>query len=215
MSLAAGCPRCPIPVARSTPESEAVWTCPDHGQVRPLWRPGEASYDSFTEHLGASREFPTYLPWPLSPGWSVTDFGVVGASVDRPVATMACASGTSDPDGPIDVLVVAEEPGTGLGARCAGLVGDGPGTEVGAGPPAVRVFVDGRSVPLWIASTSSSNREFDRSVVVGEAGGRWLWIVLRPAAALLLLQDDWSLRDISGLGAPLLELPFGGPTPEW
>ena len=128
---------------------------------------------------------------------------------------MTCSTGTSDPDGPIDVLVIAEEPGTGLGARCAGLIGVGPGDEVGAGPPAARVNVDGRSIALWIATTSSSNSEFDRSVVVGEAGGRWLWLVLRPAAALLLLREEWSLRDVSTLGAPLLDLPFGGQRPEW
>ncbi len=170
----------------------------------------------FTEHLGASRGFPTYLPWPMRPGWTVSDFGVVGTAQDRSaLATMTCSSGAADPDGPIDVLVVAEEPGTGLGARCAGLIGMGPGSEVGSGPPSARVFVDGKSIPLWIASTSSSDREFDRSVVVGEAGGRWLWLVLRPAAALLQLRDDWSLRDVSHLGPSLLELPFGGPTPQW
>ena len=48
-----------------------------------------------------------------------------------------------------------------------------------------------------------------------EAGGRWLWVVLRPASAMLLLRDDWILRDVSGLGPPLVELPFGGPRPGW
>lgn len=215
MSLAAGCPRCPALVVRSSPGPDSSWTCPEHGVVAPLWRPMEASYDVFTQHLAASRDLPTYLPWPLSPGWTVSDFGVVGADIQRPLATMTCSTGTSDPDGPVDVLIVAEEPGTGLGARCAGLTGVGPDTEVGVGPPAARVSVDGRSIPLWIVTTSSSNAEFDRSVLVGEAAGRWLWLVLRPAAALLLLRDEWSLRDISSLGAPLLELPFGGQRPEW
>ena len=57
--------------------------------------------------------------------------------------------------------------------------------------------------------------EWDRSVVAGEADGRWLWMVLRPASAVLLLRDDWILRDVSGLGPPLVELPFGGPAPAW
>ena len=51
--------------------------------------------------------------------------------------------------------------------------------------------------------------------VVGEFAGRWLWIVLRPASAVLLLRDDWILRDVSGVGPPLVEMPFGGPRPVW
>lgn len=214
MSLAAGCPRCPTPVVRLE-GAPAGWSCPQHGRVTPLWRPGEASYDDFAEHLRASPDFPTYLPWPMSPGWSVTDFGVVGESPGDPVATMTCCSGTSDLDGPVDVLVITEEPGTGLGARCAGLPGEGPGADVGDGPPAVRVHIESKAVGLWVVSTSSSTQEFDRSVLAGEAGGRWLWIVLRPAAAVLLFRDDWLLRDVSHLGPPLLEMPFGGPKPGW
>ena len=38
----------------------------------------------------------------------------------EPRATMTCVSGTSALDGPVDVIVVSEEPGTGLGARIAG-----------------------------------------------------------------------------------------------
>lgn len=214
MSLAAGCPRCPTPVVRLERGSSS-WSCPRHGPVRPLWRPAEASYDDFVEHLRASPDFPSYLPWPLSPGWSVSDFGVVGETPDRPVATMTCASGTSELDGPVDVLVVAEEPGTGLGSRCAGLTGDGPGPDVGDGPPAARVHLGSKAVGLWIVSNSASDRELDRSVLAGEAEGRWLWIVLRPAAAVLLLRDGWLLRDVSHLGPPLMELPFGGPSPSW
>ena len=60
---------------------------------------------------------------------------------------------------------------------------------------------------------SSSDVELDRSVFAGEAGGRWLWVVLRPASAMLLLRDDWILRDVSGIGPPLVEMPFGGPRP--
>ena len=85
MSLAAGCPRCSAPVT----ESGDTWTCEDHGVVPPLWRPDVASYDSFTEHLAASDGFPTYVPWPLSPGWQVTDFGVVGVP-GRPRENRPC-----------------------------------------------------------------------------------------------------------------------------
>jgi hypothetical protein len=210
MALTVGCPRCATPVA----QTGTAWSCPDHGVVPPLWRPPEASYDAFVEHLGASARFPTYLPWPLSPGWRVTDFAAVGTP-ERGHAAMTCVSGTSALDGPVDVLVVAEEPGTGLGARIAGTPHEDPGAEIGDGPPAVRVRIDSQAVPLWPVSTSHSDGEWDRSVVAGEASGRWLWLVLRPASAILLLRDDWILRDVSGLGPPLVELPFGGPAPAW
>ncbi len=211
MSLTAGCPRCPAPVS----ETADGWTCVEHGGIQPMWRPGESSYETFTDHLRAAQAFPTYLPWPMSPGWRVTDFAVVGADPTRPRATMTCCSGTSQLDGPVDVIVVAEEAATGLGARIAGTVHDDPGPDIGDGPPAVKVRVDGQVVNLWPVSTSASSAEWDRSVVAGEAAGRWLWLVLRPASAMLLLRDDWILRDISGAGPQLVEMPFGGPAPLW
>jgi hypothetical protein len=194
MSLSAGCPRCAAPVTQTA----AGWACLEHADIEPLWRPAEVTYDAFAEHLNRSRAVPTYLPWPLSPGWGVTDFAVVGSDPERTRATMACTSGPSALDGPVDVLVVTEEAGTGLGARVAGTVHQDPGPEIGAGTPAVRVRLDTRVVPLWAVSTSPgpdvAGREQDRSVLAGEAHGRWLWIVLRPASALLLLREEWILR---------------------
>lgn len=214
MPLQAGCPRCATPVA-ADPRDPDAWSCPEHGPIRPLWRPEESSYDAFAEHLRASVGFPTYLPWPMSPGWSVTDFALVGNARDRTTATLTCCSGSSALDGPVDVVVVTEEAGTGLGARCAGTRHTDPGDEVGHGPPAVRVRVESQVVPLWPVSTSDAGGELDRSVLAGEAHGRWLWLVLRPASAVLLLRDDWILRDVSGLGPPLVEMPFGGAAPLW
>ena len=209
-ALKATCPRCPAALTRRS----GRWSCAQHGSVVPLWVPREPSYVAFTSHLGTAGEFPTYLPWPVRPGWSVTDFGVVGEEPGAAVASVTCCSGTTDLDGPVDVFVIAEEPGTGLGARCARTVGD-PGYETMGAKPTVRIGVDLLSVPLWAVSTSGSDAELDRSVVAGEAGGRWLWLVLRPASAMLLLHDAWRVSDVSGLGAPLLDLPFGGPRPGW
>jgi hypothetical protein len=70
-------------------------------------------------------------------------------------------------------------------------------------------------VPLWAITTSDSDSTFDRSVFAGEAQGRWLWLVIRPASAALLLHDEWILMDIAGLGPELVELPFGGNPPPW
>ena len=206
MSLAASCVRCSAPVV----------PCPDHGGRYSLWRgEAEATYQAFAEHLAASPQFPTYLPWPMSPGWAVTDFALVGDGVDRAAATLTCTSGTSELDGPVDVMVVAEEAGTGLGARCAGTRYDDPGAEIALRQPTTRVRIGSQPVSLWDVSTSTADGEFDRSVLAGEAAGRWLWIVLRPASALLLLQDEWILRDVSTLGPELIETPFGGHRPGW
>jgi hypothetical protein len=172
-------------------------------------------YESLAAHLAASRSFPTYLPWPVSPGWSVSDFACVGDGRGAAVATLTCTSGTSELDGPVDVLVVAEEPGTGLGARCARTAHVDPGAEIHDQPPTARVRIGRQPVSLWDVSTSATDGELDRSVVAGEAGGRWLWLVLRPASALLLLREDWILRDVSEVGPPLLDMPFGGPRPAW
>jgi hypothetical protein len=214
MSLTVGCPRCTAPVA----ETGEGYSCPEHGVVPALWRPETASYDDFAAHLGQVAGFPTYLPWPLGPGWTVTDFAGVADRGQRGRATMTCVSGTSALDGPVDVIVVSEEAGTGLGARIAGLARTGridPGEEVGDGPATVKVRIGSFPVGLWPVSVSGTDGEWDRSVVVGEAEGRWLWIVLRPASAILLLRDDWILRDVSETGPQLVALPFGGPAPSW
>lgn len=209
--LVAGCPRCTSVVT----QWQGKWACDDHGPTAPLWRPPEATYEDFADHLRRTPTFPTYLPWPLGPGWRVSDFALVGEESQDAVATLTCASGVSALDGPVEVLVVAEEPGVGLGARCAGTSAADPGEEIGRGSPDVRVRIGYQSVPLWTVSTSASDDRFDRSVIAGEAYGRWLWIVLRPASAILLLRDDWILKDVSGLGPPLVELPFGGDRPGW
>ena len=54
-----------------------------------------------------------------------------------------------------------------------------------------------------------------RAVFAGEADGRWLWLVMKPASAALLLHDDWLLADVTGFGPEALEMPFGGPRPAW
>ena len=88
----------------------------------------------------------------------------------------------------------------GLGARCAGVRHTDPGAEIGEGPPLAKVRIDGHPISLWPVLTSDADVAFDRSVFAGEAHGRWLWLVLRPASAALLLKDEWVLMDIADLG---------------
>ncbi len=68
---------------------------------------------------------------------------------------------------------------------------------------------------MWPVSTSHASVDLDRSVVVGEADGRWLWLVLVPASAVLLLTDAWLMRDVSDEGPHLVAMPFEGPGPVW
>ena len=187
-----------------------------HGDLPTLWRPDEVSYDEFAEHLRLAGDFPTYLPWPMSPGWSVTDFGVVTDARDRRTRHASpAAPGPASWTGRSTCSSSPRRPASGSARGSRPLVGDDPGHEIGDGPPTVRVRIASQQVSLWSVSTSGSDSDFDRSVFAGEAAGRWLWIVLRPASAMLLLRDDWILRDVSGVGPPLLEMPFGGQRPVW
>lgn len=211
MTLAAGCPRCSSPVT----DEEREWRCPDHGTIVPLWRPASADYDSFAEHLCRSAGMPTLMPWPLSPGWSVTDHGVVAGATGPVKATFTTCSGTSDLDGVVELSVISEEPGVGLGARCARITRTDPGSEIGDGPPLAKVRIDGHPISMWPVLTSDTDTTFDRSVFAGEAHGRWLWLVLRPASAALLLKDEWIVCDVAALGPELIDLPFGNSPPAW
>lgn len=210
MSLEASCPRCTSPVK----ESDGAYACGVHGAIEPLWRPGVVAYEAFADLVGRVEDLPTFLPWPMSPGWTISDFGCV-ASPERARATVTTTVGTSDLDGPVEVTVVVEEPGIGLGSRCAGTTYDDPGGQVGHGPAAIRVRAGGRSVPMWPVDTPDDDDLLARSVFAGEAEGRWLWLVIRPAAAALLLRDEWLLADVTGFGPEALEMPFGGPRPTW
>jgi hypothetical protein len=202
------CPRCPSPIT----DRGGTFVCERHGTVAPLWRPVEVGYDAFAELVREPFDIATYLPWPMSPGWSIADFG----SVEHGAATFTTTVGSSDLDGPVEVTVVVEDPGAGLGGRCAGSPYVDPGPQVGVGPPAARVRAAGRPVPLWLVDPEGEDDDpLERSVFAGEAGGRWLWIVLRPASAALLLQDEWLLADVTGFGPEALELPFGGQRPQW
>lgn len=211
MSLAAGCPRCTSPVV----EEAGDWHCPEHGAITPLWRPPVASYEGLAEHLGHCGGAPTLVPWPLAPGWTITDFGCVAGPGEEARASLLSCTGVTDLDGVVELTIVSEEPGVGLGARCAGVDHTDPGAEIGEGPPQVKVRIDGVSVSLWAVSTSQSDPSFDRSVFAGEAHGRWLWLVLRPASAALLLRDEWLLSDVADLGPELIDVPFGGHPPPW
>ena len=129
---------------------------------------------------------PVWLPWPLPLGWLVAGFAGAG---DERTGVRACAVALTGPNplgGPADMVVVAEEPGIGLGASLAGL--------------------DSVDFPLWQVDSP------DRAVVAGEVQGRWLWVVLWPDTAGTLLVEPLALRDLRDPGQDL-DLPFGAASP--
>ncbi|MBC7277055.1 DUF6758 family protein [Nocardioides sp.] len=213
MALAVGCPRCATPVARLGAGGSR--SCPEHGVVTPVWRTDEASYEDLVQVLALAGEVPTYVPWPVETGWSITDLAVVGDEA-KGSATMLTWTGVTPDDGPVELTIVTEEAGVGLGARCARTEGPDPGVDACAGPPTTKVRVAGQMVPLWpVTQWTNGAEEWERSVLVGEAAGRWLWLVFRPATAMLTLQDGWHLRQVGDLGVQMVELPFGGTNGSW
>lgn len=210
MKLEAGCPRCPAPLE----PVGSGWRCATHGSVTPLMRAMASGYEAFAEHLMRAQPLPTWLPWPMPPGWQVADFGCVAAEGKDAVASFATCFGPTD-DGVVEMTVLTEEPGVGLAARCAGLDHEDPGHEAGTGPPLAKLRVDEASVPMWLVSGNSDSGTLDRMLLVGEAQGRWLWLVLRPASAAFLIPAMSPLVDVSGLGPELVVLPFGSTPRSW
>ena len=130
MRLHPSCARCGAPLVPAAASGPAAWTCPLHEAVElPCWRPVEVTYEAFAEHLVLSRALPTWLTWPLPPGWGVADFGCVGAEGEPAHATFATCQGLTPADGGVALTVVTEEPGVGLGAFLAGATYTDPVVE--------------------------------------------------------------------------------------
>jgi hypothetical protein len=123
------------------------------------------------------------------------------------VATVVAWSAPAPLGGPADVLLVAEEPGVGLGAALAGLDLADPDPQILAGPPSTKVQIDGHPCPLWEVAAAP-----DRAAYVGEALGCWLWAVVWPSELSLELHDEARLVDLRDPGHELL-VPFGAPSP--
>ncbi len=86
-------------------------------------------------------------------------FATVGDDRSGARATAVAVSGPGLLRGPADMVLIAEEPGIGLGAHYAGLDGADPGEAFNGSPPHVKLDVSGpaatcgRSVPMWAVRT--------------------------------------------------------------
>jgi hypothetical protein len=200
------CPRCD-----SVVREPSIWTsayhCEQHGGVLPL-RSGVTPSQEGLEGVLQAAEVPVWLPWPLPPGWLVTGFAVAG---DERTGTRGCSVALSGPnpigDGPAEMMLISEEPGVGLGARFAGLGGPDPGTQFAKGPPAGSVEFANHEFPVWNVETKG------RAAFAGEVSGNWLWLVLWPDTAGILMVEPLPLRDLRDPGQEL-DVPFGAPSPQ-
>lgn len=171
---------------------------------QPPWQPSAAALDAVRRNAVV----PIWLPWPLPPGWLVTGFGEAGDERGGAKATVVALSGPSVNQGPADLLIIAEEPGVGLGAGFAGLDGPDPGEGFDEGPPNAKVDVLGHPTALWFVDGPD-----DRAVYAGEALGSWLWAIGWPAdAGCVIALGSLSLRDLREQIQDF-DLPYGAFSP--
>ena len=78
---------------------------------------------------------------------------------------------------------------------------------VAIGAPDAKVLASGHPTALWRCTSAD-----DRVAFVGEAGGVWLWAVLWPPAAELVLLEHVELQDLRQGARDAVALPHGAPT---
>ncbi|MEW2624792.1 DUF6758 family protein [Streptomyces sp. NPDC048106] len=202
------CPRCGGRV-RAPGLFADTWQCDAHGAVFPL----QPVIPPSVEALGAvahRTHVPLWMPWPLPVGWLFTGVAYAGDDRSGGRATALACSGPGPLGGPGELILVAEEMGVGLGARYAGIDSPDPGAYMNVEkPPQTKVLAAGRPTPLWHVYRTPD----DRAVFAGEALGMWLWAVVWPEPAGLLLYDELVLTDLRDAGAELDLVPCGALSP--
>jgi hypothetical protein len=93
----------------------SAWCCDLHGEIAPLAPARLPSRDGL-QLLASHTTVPVWLPWPLPAGWLVSGFTGAGDERTGARASAVALSGPNPLGGPADLLIIAEEPGVGLGA---------------------------------------------------------------------------------------------------
>lgn len=179
-----------------------------HGDVPPLRLLASVSLDA-VDAVRRLSKVPCWMLAPLPPGWTLSGIGYAGDERTGALATVFACTGPAPLGGPGDLLIVAEEPGVGLGAAYAGIDGPDPGPALAAQDGrrrAATLRADRHPVAMWAVDSPG-----DRYAVVGEAMGQWLWAVLWPSATGHLLAEELTLADLRR-GRPG-ELPIGARSP--
>ena len=167
----------------------SAWVCERHGSVTPVRTVSRLSAEA-VQLCAAQSGVPLWSPLPLLAGWTVTGLAAAGDARGQNKASVLALSGPSPLGGPADLLLIAEEPGVGLGARYAGLDGLDPG-DAASGAPDAKVEAAGHETPMWRCASAP-----DRAAFVGEALGVWLYAVLWPPAAELVMLEHLVLHDL-------------------
>jgi hypothetical protein len=182
------CVRCDGPL--TPPDSSGRWTCAHHGAVEPL-HPAVPAEPHHLADTASSSAVPVWLPWPPPRDWVVSGVRrTAGTGMARGVVLALSGPGVTERRA--ELLVVAEEPGVGLGAAYAGLDTTDPGPELAALPADTKVGADGHSIPMW----SLPVLDGDHAVYVGEAAGCWLWAIVWPVTEWMVVHDDLRLVDL-------------------
>ena len=199
------CPRCGSGLHAPGLWSSA-WQCQTHGAVHPLQPIVQPTVDA-VHHAATTAAVPVWLPWPLPKGWLFTGLAHAGDERTGARATAVACTGPAPLGGACDLVLVAEEPGVGLGARYAGMQELDPGAIPEGRVPDGKIHAAGHPTAVW-----SLPAQADRAVYVGEAHGCWLWVVLWPENSGFLLIDDFVLTDLRNVGHEL-DIPFGALSP--
>jgi hypothetical protein len=213
MSHQRTCPRCGT-VARQPGLWSSSWHCDQHGEVLPA-SPAVAPTPDLIHRLSRDSRVPVWLPWPLPEDWLVSGLRWAGDDPNGIQASVLSISGphpipeVGDESLSADLVLVAEQPGVGLGAHLAGLSAVDPGpllVEKSAHAPAeMKIVAGGHDVPLWSVPTAEG------MAYVGEAAGVWLWVLAWPASAAAVLLTRFELLDAAHAGD--VEIPCGALTP--
>jgi hypothetical protein len=182
----------------------SAWRCDLHGNIDPLRLACKPTPEALAG-LVKSAQVPVWVPWPLPHGWLVTGFAGAG---DERTGTRAAAVALSGPNpigGPADLILVAEEPGVGLGAGLAGIPGPDPGDGFATGVPHASVRIGNHEAPLWLVESDGT------AAFAGEVGGGWVWMVFWPDSAGVMLVESLPLRDLRDTEQQL-DVPFGAMT---
>jgi hypothetical protein len=204
MTTATTCARCGGPV-RPPGFWSSAWQCERHGEVQPFHTATPPTLAA-VELLAAESRVPVWVPRPLPAGWTVTGVARAGDERTGAVASLVAMSGPCPRGGLGDLVLVAEEPGVGVGARFAGIAGTDPGDSPDTAPDQ-KIEAAGHPTALWRTATGE-----DRLALVGESKACWLWCVIWPETAGAIL-DGVVLHDLRDGGHPELELVFGALTP--
>src|ERR1700709_928423 len=116
MRVSPVCPRCGEPLVVRPGSAAQAW-CHVHGAVTPLHHTVLIAHDAISA-VPADPGVPAWVPDPMPTGWSVTGLAWGGEPGARAIV-VDCA-GPAPLGGSAELVLVAEEPGTGGGCGYAG-----------------------------------------------------------------------------------------------